>query len=249
MTEELIVHQASELHAAGFQHAFFACGERAELHAQARGGITHAQVAVSRGRMVRCLAVMPEALHCVRQVHGDRILEVTRGAERRQWLDTEGDALMTRGKGIAVGIVTADCAPLLVADPTSGWVAAAHLGRLGALAGLAGKLVRRLQERGACLETMIFAVGPHIQASSYEVGEAMFAALPLVAQFQDERGRYCCSLKGLIGADLEAVGVRSDQIQWSPLDTFSDHRFFSHRRQGCEAGRQLSAIVGGCSGG
>ena len=183
--------------------------------------------------MVRCLAVMPEALHCVRQVHGDRILEVTRGAERRQWLDTEGDALMTRGKGIAVGIVTAD-APLLVADPTSGWVAAAHLGRLGALAGLAGKLVRRLQERGACLETMIFAVGPHIQASSYEVGEAMFAALPLVAHSKTS------------GGDTVAVSKGSSAPIWRPWacapTRFSESTghvqrspVFSHRRQGCEA--------------
>ena len=245
MTISLPVSHSEGLQDAGFRHGFFACGPAPGLHAQARGGISHGQVASSRGRMIRHLAVVPEDLHCARQVHGDQILEIVKTGQRRHWERTEGDALITCQKGLAVGVVTADCAPLLVADPSTGWVAAAHLGRLGALAGLAAALVNRLLERGACLDTLRFAVGPHIQAESYEVGEAMFSTLPSAAQHRDRSGRACCSLRGLIAADLEAVGVQPEQIGWSAIDTLGDAEYFSHRRQGDAAGRQLSAIVAG----
>ncbi len=245
MMADLPVTQASNLVAGGFQHGFFGCGPAPGLPMVARGGASPVRVAESRGRIVRYLGIVPEALHRAQQVHGLGILEVSEGDDRRRWGETEGDALIAREPGVAVGVLTADCAPLLAADSSSGWVAAAHLGRRGALAGLAGAVVGRLLEKGASLEHLRFAVGPHIQAESYEVGEALYQELPTVAQHRDQAGRACCNLRAIIAADLAGHGVRPEQIEWSPADTLSDMGFFSYRRQGDQAGRQLSAIVAG----
>ena len=248
MTDTLPVTRASNLAAAGFQHGFFGSGPGRGLHGIQRGSVSASRVAVSRGRIVRYLGIVPEALHRPCQVHGIGILEVGETGRRRHLASMEGDALIACRPGLAVGVLTADCAPLLVADPSTGWVGAAHLGRRGALAGLAGALVRRLMDRGASLRSMNFAIGPHIQADGYEVGETMFGDLPEVAQHRDDSGRACCNLRGIIAADLGRQGVRDAQVCWSQEDTLSNPGYFSHRRQGEDAGRQLTAIVagGGC---
>lgn len=226
-----------------------------------------AAVFENHARLARAIGYEVDRLAEASQVHGVRLLEVD-AFVRGHTLDVararaeEADALVSASPGIAVGVRTADCVPVLVAD-TSGRVACAiHAGWRGAVEGIVSRSIRALIERhGVRPEDLIVAIGPHIRVESFEVGDevvrAIEAAMPssqcsasiaragalIIAR---PGARPHASLATLVIAQLLDVGVPDACIDDVGGDTCAERaRFHSHRRDGARSGRQLSVIVAG----
>lgn len=184
------------------------------------------------------------------QVHGDAIHVVTpqNRAER-----PDCDALMTCEPGIPIGVLTADCVPILIASVTDDRpvVAAVHSGWRGTAAGIAAKAVTAACELAGCeAADLIVALGPSIGGVSYEVSEdvarAVAATLPSHASGVIDRNRGPkphVDLRGAVRLQLLAAGARADHIELVGGDTFTEPAlYFSYRRDGSNAGRHLSFV-------
>ena len=163
------------------------------------------------------------------------------------------DGMATDRPGLALGILTADCAPVLFADAQAGVVGAAHCGWRGALAGIAEAVLERMEGLGARAGRTAAAVGPCIAQASYEVGPEFRAAFEAA---DPDNGRWFAAaaraghfrfdLAGYVAARLERAGLSA--ISAVRADTCAEEaRFFSYRRA-ClrgetDYGRQLSLIV------
>jgi YfiH family protein len=205
----------------------------------------------NRARVARAVGVAPDALLGVTQVHGTGCVTV-----QQAWLPGEGpraDAMVTRVPGLALGIITADCAPVLLADASCGLVAAVHAGWRGAVAGILEATVAAMQALGAGAGLRA-AIGPCIAPASYEVGEEVRDAVLGASLVQAEpflapgrrTGHYQFDLPGYCAARLRGCGVGI--VESLGLDTLSDpQRFFSHRRRtlagGGPIGHQISVIA------
>ena len=156
----------------GIRHGFFgrvggvSDGDYASLNCGPGSADDPGAVAENRARAMAALGLPADALYTARQVHGtDAIVLCARGTPRRQ-----GAALVTSTPGVALGILTADCAPVLFADPEARIVGAAHAGWRGALDGVLAAAVHAMEALGARRESIVAAVGPCIGQTSYEVG-------------------------------------------------------------------------------
>ena len=161
--------------------------------------------------------------------------------------------MATDRPGLALGILTADCAPVLLADERAGVVGAAHCGWRGALAGIAEAVLERMEELGARAGRTVAAVGPCIGQASYEVGpefrKAFEAADPGNGRWFVAAGRpghFRFDLSGYVAARLERVGLAA--VSYAGADTCAEEeRFFSYRRAclrgEADYGRQLSLIA------
>ena len=161
--------------------------------------------------------------------------------------------MVTDRPGIVLGIVTADCAPVLFADREAGVIGAAHAGWRGAVAGVLEATLAAMARLGADPARVVAAVGPCIAQDSYEVGadlrDAVLARDPADARFfaaGARPGHWQFDLPGYCAARLRAAGVA--QAAWLGRDTLADPaRFFSHRRRtlagGGPIGHQISAVV------
>lgn len=164
----------------------------------------------------------------------------------------EGDAVVSRASGLICGALSADCAPILLADGTAGVVGAAHAGWKGALTGVAEATVAAMEREGADRARITAVVGPCIGPASYEVG------LDFLQRFVDEApgseaqfapgataDKRMFDLPAFVLARLAACGVT--QAAWIGIDTCADARFFSNRRAfhrgEPDYGRLLSAIM------
>lgn len=194
-------------------------------------------------------AVLPAArLVTVYQVHG------THCVEAGDWTESErpqADALVTDRPGVLLGILTADCAPILLADRQAGVVGAAHAGWKGAVAGVAETTIAAMERLGAKRASIVAAVGPCIAQVSYEVDSAFRQRLidqaAANASFfaAGRAGHFQFDLEGYVAARLESAGVGA--VERLGLDTYGDEaRFFSFRRATHRAepdyGRQISLI-------
>lgn len=161
------------------------------------------------------------------------------------------DALVTDRPGLALGILTADCAPVLFADREAGVIAAAHAGWKGAIGGVTDSTIARMERLGAHRDRIAAAVGPCIARASYEVDEAFLRRF-LDADPENERffaaGRpehHQFDLEAYVAHRLAAAGIR--RIETLGEDTYSQpDRFFSYRRSTHRSepdyGRQISVI-------
>lgn len=178
------------------------------------------------------------------QVHGVSVAHITPASDSMALRAFSADAMVSRSPGIALGIRTADCIPILIADPRSGAVAAVHAGWRGVVGRVAERAIDALD---VPTERLIVAIGPHIRAESFEVG--LDVAEQIQAAAGDEpvirRGRLLTvDLTRALTHQLRSVGVRAAQIDDVGGDTYSDsERFFSYRRDGGRSGRHLSVIV------
>ena len=210
-----------------------------------------ARVAENRARALRRLDLPADSLRTVRQVHSARVLVVNEAHAGHQPVET--DALVTGRPGIALGVVCADCAPVLIADREAGVIGCAHAGWRGALAGVIEATVLAMKELGATREAMRAAVGPCIAQASYEVGPDMLAEFMAEdpasgSLFAPVAGsdRLLFDLKGYVLLRLAAAGIEDSTAL--PDDTLADEaRFFSARRTrrqgGARFGLLLSAIA------
>lgn len=236
----------------GIAHGFFgrqggvSTGDLAALNASFAGGDAEGNVIENRRRIAAALGF--PVLAGVRQVHSNTVVTITDRAqldERR-----EADALVTALSGIGLGTLTADCAPLLFADPIARVVGAAHAGWKGAVSGIAEATIQAMEALGARRELMVAVIGPTISGPNYEVGAEFAANLRLQHAGTDARifappsRREHFDLPGFLLDRLQAAGV--GRVSDTAICTYADpERFFSHRyatHKGTGTGRQLAVI-------
>ena len=205
--------------------------------------------AIAANRVLATEAVLPGAtLITCHQVHSADCVTVRVPLADRP----RADALVTDRPGLALGILTADCAPVLLADPAAGVVGAAHAGWKGAIGGVTDTTILAMEALGARRERITAAIGPCIARASYQVDDAFrrrFEASDPANEcfFVDARdGHAQFDLEAYVAHRLAAAGVL--RIEALGLDTYADDaRFFSYRRATHRAepgyGRQI-AIVG-----
>ena len=195
-------------------------------------------------------AILPEApLASLYQIHSPVAVIVNAAAPYGE--RPRADALVTDRPRLLLGIVTADCAPVLLADTEAGVVGAAHAGWRGAMAGVTDQAIAAMISLGARVDRIAAAVGPCIARASYEVDHA-FAERMLANDADNERffaegpsGKPHFDLEAYVVARLAAAGVK--RIEAAGLDTYAlEDRFFSYRRSTHRIeptyGRQLSLI-------
>ena len=223
-------------------------GPFASLNCSLSGADDRDAVMENRARVARAIGARPERLMGATQVHGAAVAVVT-----EPWAHGEGpraDALVSARPGLALGIVTADCAPVLFHDRARGVIGAAHAGWRGAAGGVLEATLVAMRELGAV--DIVASVGPCIGAASYEVAadmrDAVLAQDPAGVRWFEtgaRAGHWRFDLAGFCVARLRAAGAEADQVA---ADTLADaDRFFSHRRRtlagGGPIGHQISAIV------
>lgn len=238
------------------RHAFFtraggaSDGIYASLNCGPGSGDEPKAVTENRRRAMARLDLPPEALATLDQVHGTTVATVTGPADARA--RPRADALVSRLPGIALGILTADCAPVLFADPEACVIGAAHAGWRGALDGVLEATVRRMVEIGATQGRIVAAIGPCIGQPSYEVGaefETRFLAADpgSAAFFTPGRARHCqFDLAAYVARRLARLDIAA--VERIAADTCADPaRFFSYRRAVLKGepdyGRMLAAIA------
>jgi len=182
-----------------------------------------------------------------RQVHGTLVHVVTGPDDARRDAVAEVDALVTAAPGTAVGILVADCVPVLLADPTAGVVAAVHAGRRGLVAGVVQAALDAMAARGADAARVRAVVGPAISGPRYEVPEPMqreVAAVVPEAACRTVWGTAGLDLPAGVAAVLARGGVRD--VLLTGWCTATDDRFFSHRRArraGTATGRSAGVVA------
>lgn len=202
--------------------------------------------AITENRRRAIDAVLPGArLVTVHQVHTADVVEAG------DWPDEDrphADALVTDRPGTLLGIVTADCAPILLADREAGVIGAAHAGWRGAVAGVAASTIAAMERLGARRNRIAAAVGPCIARANYEVDHDFAERLGEANQhfFTDgPAGKPHFDLESFVVASLAAAGIT--RIEALGQDTYAQpERFFSFRRAThrgeADYGRQLSLI-------
>ena len=207
--------------------------------------------AIAENRRRAVAAILPAAqLTTVHQVHSaDCVYVDTPWAQDQR---PHADAMVTDRPNLLLGILTADCAPVLFADEEAGIVGAAHAGWRGALAGVTDATIEAMERLGARRENIHAAVGPCISQASYEVDEG-FRSHFLDRSSDNQRfftigstGKPHFDLAAYVVHRLIAAGV--GEVEAKRLDTYSDaDRFYSFRRAThrgeADYGRQLSAIA------
>jgi polyphenol oxidase len=207
--------------------------------------------AIAGNRRLAIAAILPDAaLATVHQIHSPEVVVADEPWSQDQ--RPRADAMVTDTPNLLLGILTADCAPVLFADHAAVVVGAAHAGWRGALAGVTDATIEAMERLGARREHIHAAVGPCIAQPSYEVDDA-FRARFLDADSDNGRffitgsaGKPHFDLEAYVVHRLIAAGI--EEVEALNLDTYADpDRFYSYRRathlgQG-DYGRQLSAIA------
>lgn len=185
----------------------------------------------------------------VKQIHGTRAVACDGGIEdARRLTGIEADAVMTRTGGFAAGVRTADCVPILIADPERRAVAAVHAGWKGLAAGVVATAVKKMRDCYSSRPQNLFAaIGPHIMSCCYEVGpevasvfEKRFGSAVLSAGKND---RSYLNLSAAAGAALIEAGIEAARFDSICVCTrCNEDLFYSYRRDGKGAGRQLSFL-------
>ncbi|TPQ30592.1 peptidoglycan editing factor PgeF [Bradyrhizobium guangdongense] len=240
----------------GLRHAFFTRegGVSSGIYAALNGGLGSnddpANVAENRRRMAEHVGVAPERFISLHQIHSPDVL-VADGA----WPAgprPKGDALVTNTPGIALGVSTADCGPVLFVDPQARVIGGAHAGWKGALTGVLESTIDAMEKLGATRSGIIAAIGPLIRQASYEVGNEFVTrfveadadnAVFFIPSVRE--GHAMFDLAGFIRQRLERAGIL--MIDDIGIDTYADERFFSYRRsvhrKEPDYGRHIHAIA------
>lgn len=223
-------------------------GDFASLNMSLSVGDDTANVDANRAGACRVLGYDPEALALVRQTHSSNVSVIAEPSRAQSLI--EADAMVTNRRGVLLGILTADCAPVLLADGQAGVIGAVHAGWRGAAGDILGAALRAMQELGAAPARIKAVIGPTISAANYEVGSDFATALlqrhPTAAsRIARVDGIEHFDLPGFVADRLRAAGVEAaDDLG---ICTYADPRaWFSHRRathEGTKTGRQLALIA------
>lgn len=205
-------------------------------------------VTINRARVADAMDVTPDHLATVHQVHSANVatLDEAPAGETRQ-----ADAMVTATPGLALGILTADCQPVLFADAEAGVIGAAHAGWKGALAGVLEATIDAMEALGARREAIRASIGPSISQRAYEVGPEF---LDTFVDDDPENARYFANGAGdryqfdLVSYGLNRLrGAGIAEAEWIGHCTYSDpDRFYSYRRsthaKDPDYGRLISVI-------
>ncbi|MEP5155600.1 peptidoglycan editing factor PgeF [Planktotalea sp.] len=221
----------------GTQHGFFTRkgGESSGIFEGLNCGVGSSDasdiVLANRSRVAGEMAVVEDALVGVHQYHSAEVVTVDAPSTERP----KADAMVTRTAGVALGILTADCQPVLFADKEAGVIGAAHAGWKGALDGVLANTVSAMEDLGAKRANITAAIGPCISQRAYEVGPEFYddftAKDPEFSRFfangTDDRMQF--DLPGFGLHMLREAGV--EHAEWIGHCTYHDEaRFYSYRR-------------------
>lgn len=193
----------------------------------------------NRARVAESLGLSPAQFVWMEQLHTNTVSVVD--APQQQPVAAT-DAIVARADNLALCVLTADCVPVLLADPYAKVIAAAHAGRLGARNGIIRNTVEKMVELGAAPASIQALLGPAAAGVSYEVPQHMAEDVE-----KHLPGSLTRTKRGTPGIDIRAGLVRQlmslgvTHIEAHPADTITDETFFSYRREG-DTGRQAGII-------
>ena len=246
---------SDQLKLPGITHGFFtreggfSSGIFSSLNCGLGSGDDIGVVAKNRAKVAHDLGVAHSYLVSAYQVHSANVLIVDAPLAERPKVD----GLVTKKRGLALGILTADCGPVLFADHKAGVVGACHAGWKGAISGVTDATVEAMESIGATRENIVAVLGPTISQTVYEVGPEF--PKPFLVQSQSnsrffipsvKSGHYMFDLPEYLCNRMAAFGI--DIVYDLGLCTYADEkRFFSYRRathaQEKDYGRLISAIA------
>jgi purine-nucleoside/S-methyl-5'-thioadenosine phosphorylase / adenosine deaminase len=249
--------KASTLSLPGVSHAFFTRegGVSEGLYASLNGGTgsvdAPARVAENRARMAAAIGVEPQRFLTAYQIHSPQVVvaETPWAGDARP----RADGIVTRMPKLAIGVSTADCGPVLLADPQAQVIGAAHAGWRGALFGVVEATVAAMERLGAAREHIRTALGPMIRQPNYEVGPDLIERFAAEDPDSDaffapaqRPGHALFDLGGYVATRLRRAGV--SRIEDVGLCTYANPgRFYSYRRATHRAeadyGRHINAIA------
>jgi YfiH family protein len=241
----------------GIRHGFFtrAGGVSDGIYASLNGGVgsedAPAKVTENRSRMAKSLGVEPDRFLTCYQIHSPEVViaEAPWAASDRP----RADAIVTRTPGLAIGISTADCGPVLLADPEARVIGAAHAGWRGAITGVIEATIAKMEQFGAQRARMVAAAGPMIRQPNYEVGQDLVDRFVAVAPsnvrfFKPAKrdGHSMFDLAGFVVSRLKRAEI--PHIEDIGLCTYADaSQFYSYRRsthlKEPDYGRHINAIA------
>jgi len=262
MIEGTVVEAGNLSNLTGIRHGFFtregggSTGIYSSLNVGLGSDDTRERVVENRRRIAvylgaHCDGVPETDIVTNYQVHSARAIVVDRPFASGGV--PQADALVTQTPGLAIGALTADCTPVLFADPEAGVVAAAHAGWRGAVTGVLGSTVEAMEQLGAKRARIRAAIGPTISQTNYEVGpefkaqfleqapgNARFFAIPPGASRDHfDLPGYCSQQLGSLGlSNIEDLGL----CTYSQESLFYSYRRKTHRKEP-DYGRQIAAIV------
>lgn len=258
VTPDKMMFQAESLAAIdGVAHGFFTRlggvseGIYASLNCGPGSRDDEAKVAENRARVANILGAAPDKLLTVYQKHTNNAV-----VAKKPWAKTkvpEADAIVTNVPGLAIGILTADCAPVLLCDGEAHVIGAAHAGWRGALSGIVEATIDAMKELGAKPERMSVVIGPAISQGAYEVGQdyrdRFMAEEPDSEAFftvDEGSGEPHFDLPGYVAERLARAGV-AEIVDMGLCTYYDETRLFSYRRSQHHGeedyGRQISAIL------
>ncbi|HEX4409182.1 MAG TPA: peptidoglycan editing factor PgeF [Xanthobacteraceae bacterium] len=249
--------EARSLTLTGIRHAFFTRdgGVSDGIYASLNGGTGSkddtGKVAENRARMAAAVGVEPHRFLTAYQIHSPTVVV----AEEPWTSETRprADAIVTRLRTLAIGIATADCGPILFADPRAQVIGAAHAGWRGALTGVSEATIEAMERLGAKRSDIRAVIGPMIRQSNYEVGSDLierFAAEDSASSRffapAARDGHALFDLGGYVASRLARAGV--GHVEDLGLCTYGEpERFFSYRRTThrgeADYGRHVNAIA------
>lgn len=252
-----MLHAASLQSLPGIRHAFFTRrgGVSGGVYESLNGGVgsrdTVANVAENRALMAKGVGVDPENFLTAHQIHSPDVVTV-----EKPWTPDarpRADALVTCVPGIAVGVSTADCGPILFADATARVVGATHAGWRGAFTGVIEATIAAMEKLGADRASIVAAAGPMIRQPNYEVGpefvERFTADSAGNRRFftpSAKDGHAMFDLAGYIAARLSAAGIRQiedvGRCTYADAESFYSYRRSVHRNES-DYGRHINAIA------
>ncbi|MHC3473412.1 peptidoglycan editing factor PgeF [Streptomyces sp. 7R007] len=200
-----------------------------ELNLGAAVGDDPGAVRANRELAAKSFGLDPASVVWMNQVHGKDVAVVDGPWGERP--APEVDAVVTARRGLALAVLTADCTPVLLADPVAGIAAAAHAGRPGLVKGVVPAAVRAMVELGAEPSRIVARTGPTVCGRCYEVPEAMRAEVTAVepaAHAETNWGTPAVDVAAGVHAQLDRLGVRDRER--SPVCTLESQDHFSYRR-------------------
>jgi YfiH family protein len=216
------------------KHGFFtrqggvSQGDFETLNAAHEKGDNPDHVNENRRRIAQALGFKTENLITPGQVHSTKVLVIDAPFSGEI---PEADGLITTTPGLMIGVLSADCVPILLSSRQGDMVAVVHAGWRGAIQGIAEAAVEQMRSLGA--GEIIAALGPCIWQASYEVSQEFYDNIPDSSAFffrSNHANHWQFDLPGYVATQLEKIGVQ--KITPSPADTFAEpHRFFSYRRK------------------
>lgn len=238
------------------KHAFFtrqggkSLGDFSSLNLILRGSENRESIEENKKIVTNFFAVKPQKLKILNQVHSANVIEI---ADSNQEVETvEADALVTKLPGVVLGVITADCVPILLCDTEARIIATIHAGWRGAAKGVIQNTVEAMKELGGNVKNICAVIGPAIQQDSYEIDQEFYngflaQASENVQYFTPGKaaGKYMFNLPAYCCQQLISQGI--SKLDNLGLNTYTNpDLFFSCRRsthEGNKFGGQLSAIM------